>query len=277
MRAQRRIWTWYLLTVLAVGLSVAIVDGVLASAPYLALHAVGLGVVWVLPVVGDRARLAWVVFAALGLPAAFSAVGLALPGLNPTPCEWACLAFDRGLFGTDPTVVLAQALGRWQVEVLQLCYASFYLLPVALGVALARARRWRAFDDALNVITFGFLLSYLGYLIGPTLPPYRFLDHGGSLEGFGLAEQLHALLHALEANRFDCLPSGHTMLTLVTLALAWRYARRLFLVLLPIGAGLIVATMALRYHYVIDVISGALLAPLSVVLARRATADQGTQ
>lgn len=277
MCAQRRIWTWYLLTVLAVGVSVGVADGRFASAAHLALHAVALGVVRVLPVVGDRARAAWVAFAALGLPAAFSAVGLALPGLNPTPCEWACIEFDRGLFGTDPTVVLARALAPWQVEVLQLCYASFYLLPVALGVALARARRWRAFDDALNVITFGFLLSYLGYLIGPTLPPYRFLDHGVALQGHGLAERIHALLDALEANRFDCLPSGHTMLTLVTLALAWRHARRLFVVLLPIGAGLIVATMALRYHYAIDVVSGALLAPISVVLARRATVDQGTQ
>lgn len=277
MRAQRRIWTWYLLTVLAVGSAVALADGAFASVPYLVVHAVGLGVAWVLPVVGDRARLAWVVFAALGLPAAFSAVGLALPGLNPTPCEWACLAFDRGLFGTDPTVVLARALVPWQVEVLQFCYASFYLLPVALGVVLARARRWPEFDDALEVITFGFLLSYLGYLIGPTLPPYRFLDHGVGLEGFGLAERIHALLHALEANRFDCMPSGHTMLTLVTLALAWRHTRRLFMVLLPIGAGLIVATVALRYHYAIDVLSGALLAPISMVLARRATADQGTQ
>ncbi len=275
MHAQRLIWTWYLTTVLVVVGCVAVVDGRLASPAHLALHLALLVLVRALPCSGRWARPAWVGFVVVGLPATFSAVGMVLPAINPVPCEWTCIAGDRVLLGADPTVVLGRGLVPWLVEILQLCYASFYFLPIVLAIALARARQWVAFDDVVDVVTFGFLFSYLGYLVFPTLPPYRFLEHDAPLQGMGLAEQVHALLHAMEANRFDCMPSGHTMLTLVTLGLAWRYARRTFVVLLPIGSGLVLATVALRYHYAVDVLAGAALAPVSVVLARRARAGLG--
>src|SRR5690606_13988283 len=86
--------------------------------------------------------------------------------------------------------------------------------------------------------------------------------------GLALAESVHGLLDTLEFNRFDCMPSGHTMLTLVTLALAWRYTPGLALVLTPLGVLLIAATVALRYHYVADVLAGAVLAPLALLAAR---------
>ena len=97
-----------------------------------------------------------------------------------------------------------------------------------------------------------------------------FLEHGPEPTGWGVAGWIRDLLHAAEFNRFDCFPSGHTMLTLVTLGLAWRHAPRLLWVLAPVGLALIVSTVALRYHYAVDVLAGALLAPLSLWLARRA-------
>jgi membrane-associated phospholipid phosphatase len=50
------------------------------------------------------------------------------------------------------------------------------------------------------------------------------------------------------------------MLTAVCLLLALRQSRRLFLILLPIGLGVFVSTVYCRYHYVIDVLAGLLLA-----------------
>ena len=51
----------------------------------------------------------------------------------------------------------------------------------------------------------------------------------------------------------DCMPSGHTAVTLITLLFAWRAHRPTFWLILPFASGLILSTVYLRYHYVIDV------------------------
>jgi membrane-associated phospholipid phosphatase len=112
----------------------------------------------------------------------------------------------------------------------------------------------------MTILVFCFLCSYLGYLLFPTLPPYRFLDHGGELQGLWLAGTLHGWIDAAEANRWDCFPSGHTMLSVVSLILVWRWARRAVLPIALLVALLIFSTMALRYHWSWDVLAGALLA-----------------
>lgn len=214
------------------------------------------------------------VFTLVALPMAFSAPALVLPALNPEAWEWRWIAVDRWLCGGDPTVLLQPLVTSHPlaVEVLQLCYATFYFLPIALLWSLLRGGRFPAYWRCLRVITFVFLLSYLAYHLFPTLPPHRFLVHEEELRGALFADRVHRLLDVLEANRFDCFPSGHTMLTLVTLRLAWTEARRLFWPLLVVGAPLVVATVALRYHYLIDVLVGAALVPVAMALAARTVA-----
>jgi len=268
LAAVRQAWICYLACVLALAVGVRLVDDRVALAGFLAVHGALLGVALLLRADGRHARAAWSAFTLCGLPAVFSAVGLGLPDLHPQPYEWCWIAFDRWLLGTDPTVAVQAWLRPWSTELLQLAYATFYFLPIAVLVTLLRAGRHAAYDRCLCAVAVGFLLSYLGYYLFPTLPPYRYLEHGAPLRGLALAESVHGLLDTLEFNRFDCMPSGHTMLTLVTLALAWRYTPGLALVLTPLGVLLIAATVALRYHYVADVLAGAVLAPLALLAAR---------
>ena len=58
----------------------------------------------------------------------------------------------------------------------------------------------------------------------------------------------------------DAFPSGHAMMTLVAMWWSWRQRLRLRWALSVIGVLLILATVYLRYHYVVDVLAGALLA-----------------
>jgi len=63
-------------------------------------------------------------------------------------------------------------------------------------------------------------------------------------------------LNALEHNKRDCMPSGHTQIVLMVLFLAYRYEKFLFYLFVPIISGLILSTVYLRYHYVIDLLVG---------------------
>ncbi|MFN5113544.1 MAG: phosphatase PAP2 family protein, partial [Ignavibacteria bacterium] len=64
---------------------------------------------------------------------------------------------------------------------------------------------------------------------------------------------------ALQMHR-NCMPSGHTMMTLMNMILAFRFRSKLRWVFLIMGISLIIATVYLRYHYVADVLAGIILA-----------------
>lgn len=187
--------------------------------------------------------------------------------------DWLFIQIDRKLFGVDPTVWIYQFAHPVLTELLQIVYGLFYFLPIFLGLFLLRKKRYVAMDFAVFMIIYGFYLSYLGYFALPGIGP-RFILHDFSktnqeLPGLWLTNFLREVVNAGESTpagtknpadvvQRDVFPSGHTMITLIVMYLAVRLKSRSKYFFLPIGTMLILATVYLRYHYVIDLI-GALL------------------
>jgi len=65
------------------------------------------------------------------------------------------------------------------------------------------------------------------------------------------------------------MPSGHTQIVLMVLYLAYRYEKFLFYIFFPIICGLILSTVYLRYHYVVDLFAGVAFAIVSLIIAPR--------
>ena len=114
----------------------------------------------------------------------------------------------------------------------------------------------------------GFLFSYLGYLLVPTLGPKDVMPMAPAA-GSAWADALHAALNDAEANPWNCFPSGHTMLGVVSLAVVAKHARRHVLAFAVPVVLLVAATLVLRYHYVADVFAGLLGVPLTALVVRR--------
>jgi membrane-associated phospholipid phosphatase len=112
------------------------------------------------------------------------------------------------------------------------------------------------------VLTFGYYLSFIGYIFFPAIGPRFTLSHLQTvpLEGGFFSDLVRDLLNAIEHNKRDCMPSGHTQIALMVLFLARRYEKTIFYFFLPVVCGLILSTVYLRYHYVIDLIAGTALA-----------------
>jgi len=108
----------------------------------------------------------------------------------------------------------------------------------------------------------GFFLSYAGYFLVPAIGPRYTMTHlqTEALQGYALYPILREGLDALELEMRDCFPSGHTIIALIALWYGWKFHRALFWVLLPIVTALIFSTVYLRYHYVIDVAAGFVVA-----------------
>jgi membrane-associated phospholipid phosphatase len=231
-----------------------------------------LGTVALARVLRDRAGLgptgARIAFTLIAAPVTYLMLGGVVPQANPNHREAALKAIDDALFlGNNPNVALDRIATPVLTEVLQIDYSLYYLVPLVLLGFLLSARNVAGLGRSLFLVVLCLYGSYLGYFLVPAtgpnlnvlgLYPPHFAD---PMPGLLFAEEIRAALLEAEAIKHDCFPSGHTALALVCLVLARREgSRACFFALLPVVVLLVFSTVYLRYHYVIDVLAGALLA-----------------
>jgi membrane-associated phospholipid phosphatase len=181
------------------------------------------------------------------------------------------IRIDFFLFGVHPTVWIERWIVPWFTDVMSVAYVSYYFLPVTLVLTLYLRNRKEDFDETVFVLIFGYYISFIGYILFPAIGPRYTLTHLQSvpLEGSFLTDFVRDILNAGEHNKRDCMPSGHTQIALMVLFLFYRFKRTLFYILLPIVCGLVLSTVYLRYHYVIDLVVGAALALVCVIMGPR--------
>jgi len=203
---------------------------------------------------------------------AFKEIYAILPTINPVDYDKVLIQIDYWLFGVNPTQWLYQFANPILTEYLQLVYSMYYLFPFLICFSLYRKEMYEEFYYAFLLIIYGFYLSYIGYLLVPAIGP-RFTLHDfhaldKELPGIFLTDTLRLIINTGEsippwiANpaavaQRDCFPSGHTEVTLIVMYLSWKHKSKTAYFLFPAGISLIIATVYLRYHYVIDLIAGA--------------------
>ncbi len=201
--------------------------------------------------------------------------------VNPNDFDEMFIRWDYAIFGVNPTEWLYQFSHPLLTEYLQLCYMMFFFMPIAQGVELHLRGGDEKFGEFTRLILLGFYVSYLLYFIFPAIGP-RFCLHNFAtlyeeMPGVFLADTFRNLVNSgggippgapnpAELVNRDCMPSGHTMLTLMNIWLGFRNRSRLRFVFLVIGLSLVFSTVYLRYHYVVDVFAGALFAALVLLL-----------
>jgi membrane-associated phospholipid phosphatase len=175
------------------------------------------------------------------------------------------------MFNSYPTVALEKITTPLITEFLQLAYTSYYFLPLILCITLKITGKNKEFERALFLIILCFFLSYVGYILVPAIGPRYTMNHLHStdLHGLYLRDSIDSILNSLEGIKRDAFPSGHTAVTLVVSYLAYRFQKPLFWASLPFVMALIVATVYLRYHYVIDVLAGILLFVFTILIGER--------
>jgi membrane-associated phospholipid phosphatase len=186
------------------------------------------------------------------------------------------IAIDHALFKANPTEWLARFANPFVTEVLQIAYSLFYVLFLVAGVELYRRQDLSQFRHFRLTVVYGFFVSYLGYFslpaVGPRFTLHDFSRINAELPGLFATPYLRWFVNifesiqtgasngvALASAQRDVFPSGHTMLTLITIILAYRFSLKVRHWISATGMLLIFATVYLRYHYFIDIVAGALL------------------
>jgi len=204
------------------------------------------------------------------LPLVFESLGPLIAAARGPARDDLLIAADRALFGVDVTVWLERFVRPALTDLSYLFYVSYYFIALALGGALWR-RAPAAARRFVFTISLCYYVSYAGYFtipaFGPRVSQREMYDV--SLETSPVSRSIARTIDRLEKTKLDVFPSGHTMIAVAVLLVAYRRERRLFWFLLPFAAGLIVSTVYCRYHYVVDLIAGGLLAWATVPLGER--------
>jgi len=227
------------------------------------LAALALGT-WLLAARRSRSPLAALAHDLAPVPAVvafFSLCGPLVASANPARWDAALASADLLLDGLPGA--WRGALGRpdWLTDLASLVYVSYYLMPVAMAIALRARGRLAEFDDFAFVVVGTFILSFIGYFLFPATGPRVPEAEAQAVLGGGAASRaVRTFLATAELNLLDAFPSGHTALSLVFLWKGWRLFPRWRPPLLAAVAGIIFATVYLSLHYVVDLFAGALLA-----------------
>ena len=209
-------------------------------------------------------------YPAVFLPIVFNTLEPLIEALHGGARDDVLIRADRWLFGVDVTVWLQRAVRPWLSDIFFVFYASYYFFALTLGLILwARDRETaRRYVFTLMVC---YYVSWAGYFTIPALGP-RFAqaaEYTVSLTTTPVSRAISDTINALEKTKFDVFPSGHTMIAVAVLLVAYKRARDAFWVFLFFATGLVMSTVYCRYHYVIDVIAGTTLAFLCVPIGDR--------
>ena len=204
------------------------------------------------------------------LPPFFNVLGPLIEALRGGPRDDLLIAADRALFGVDVTIWMERSVTPLANDFFAMAYTTYYVFALTLGGLLwvfrhAHGRRF------FFTIVLCYHVSYAGYFVIPGLGPRSTVADRQtvSVHDTPISKAIDDTLNTLENTKVDVFPSGHTMIAVATLLVAWKRFRKAFWFFLPVGSSLVISTVYCRYHYVIDLIAGIALAAIVVPIGDR--------
>lgn len=159
-------------------------------------------------------------------------------------------------------------------DYIQICYMTYFLFPFFGGLAY-----WFQLDEGrkakigryLSSILIFFNINFLLYIIVPVSGPQFYQEEYflSKLPFSVIGTFFNNLVRAGQPTFIDCFPSGHTGIALLVIGWMFRVKNHYRYIFLAIGAGMIVATLSLRYHYTLDLVAALPLSILSYKLGRK--------
>lgn len=179
------------------------------------------------------------------------------------------MAWDERLFGMQASIAIqpwiSPPLTAWMEFAYVFHIANIPLVACFIYVRRAR-QKFREMMTGVLVVTF---FGVIGYLLVPAIGPIYTLRDQYTVPLNVPLDILNRQIEFMDFARIkrDVFPSLHVGISFVVWLYAFRNSRKLFGILSPLVLSLFVSTVYLRYHYLVDVLAGLILAPLCFLLA----------
>ena len=191
-----------------------------------------------------------------------------LPAVSPGAVDASIYAFDVRVFGFEPSVALDRFVNPTTTEWFAFFYFLYFLI---LSVHVLPMVFWNKQDPhLLNRFATGVLLLFMTahilYMVVPGYGPYWYLKDtfNHELTGATFWPLVRETVDAGGAQK-DIFPSLHTAAPTFLAIFSYRHRQRFpfkytWPVMSFVATQIIVATMFLRWHYMVDVVAGLAIA-----------------
>ena len=183
--------------------------------------------------------------------------------VNPNDVHFQLNAIDEWMFGVSPTVWAERFYSPGLTNWLAFAYMNYFWITVILVLYMYFRDEHRAFRTVMLTMMLCYYGGYMLYIIFPAAPPRLALADLYTIDIFKgsslIADSARKVVNISAASARGAFPSLHCTITFLTLGMAWRFHKVWFWIFLPIGISLIVATVYLRHHYIIDIYAGLFL------------------
>lgn len=186
------------------------------------------------------------------------------------------IGFEAHLFTVSPNLWLGRFTSPWLSELMNLGYFSYYpMFPVVGGLIYAREDK-SVFRRLVLSAVLMYFISFAVYLGFPTEGPRHALSnfqpppHGAIFSWLVRTIQGGAGVHG------NAFPSSHVALAVICTAFAWRYLSRTRAFFTICTCLICLSAVYDGYHYLSDVVAGALIGWAAVGCAGRNSSPRRT-
>ncbi len=189
--------------------------------------------------------------------------------VNPHSVHDQLIHLDKVLFGVEPVLWAQKFYHPWLTDYFSISYMNYFLVATVVVLYLLIKNRPKEMRVVLVGTILTFYFGYVLYVLFPAAPPRITLanqftrDFGGGM----ITHLQNRLININPSSSRAAFPSLHCAVTLISLMYAFKYSKTLFWILLIPGISLVLATVYLRHHYVVDILGGFALAIFTYFVA----------
>lgn len=181
--------------------------------------------------------------------------------VNPHDIHWTLIAIEEWIFGCQPVLWAQKFYNPILTEFFSFAYMNYFILPLIIPFYLYFKGDYYEYRETILGIILTYYFGYFLYIIFPAAPPRLVLADQFTKDFTGFffdSTQKNVIINA--ASSRGAFPSLHCATTLIAMIYAFKHSRILFWIFIPIAVGLVLGTVYLRHHYVVDIIAGFILA-----------------
>ena len=201
----------------------------------------------------------------------FESFFMILPYFNSLRYDDMLIRIDYAMMGVHPTIWIERWIEPWLTDLMYGLYLFYFPMPLIILGRMLRKEKYREIEEAFFIFLACYYVAYAVYFFIPASGP-RFNLEGlqtVGLEGHFLTTLIRGLINVLEPNKLDAFPSLHSAILLITMLIVLKHEKKMFYFFITPAIGITISLVYCRYHYVIDIIAGFLLAGISYKLSSK--------
>lgn len=178
---------------------------------------------------------------------------------------------EQLLFGVQPSENFSQLLPyNLFAEVMYFGYFSYYLLIIGLPVFIYFKLGFKVTERVIFTVVNSFLIYYLIFIIFPVVGPQFYFENSTQNlpQGYIFGWLIRTIQYYGEAPT-AAFPSSHVSICLMLVWFCFKYVKKLLIIVIPIAILLILSTVYLKAHYVIDVLAAFIITPLIYIISSK--------